>query len=160
MAAHSMTTHSMTTYRVTELIPHAAGMVLLDEVLAVDDQHAVASLTVRADGLFDDGRGRVPGWVGIEYMAQTVALYGGYQRLRRGLPVTLGFLLGTRRYQSNVASFAVGTRLEVEARMLLVEPSGLSSFECLLRGDGIEVSARLNAFQPDDIEPYLTRVPS
>ena len=150
---------STRTYAVAELIPHTGQMSLLDEVLAVDCDSAAARLTVRADGLFDDGQGRVPAWVGIEYMAQTVALFGGYQRLKRGLPVTLGFLLGTRRYQSNVASFSVGAQLVVEARILLVEPSGLGSFECELHGDGIEASARINAFQPDDVEPYLVQTP-
>lgn len=147
--------NSAVDYAVAELLPHAADMMLLEKVLSVDTQHAAAALTVRADGLFDDGRGRVPAWVGIEYMAQTVALFGGYQRRLRGLPVTLGFLLGTRRYRANTPFFEVGTRLEVRARLLLMESSGLSSFDCELRGEGVEIDARLNTFQPDEVEQYL-----
>lgn len=142
-------------YTVAELLPHAGSMILLDTVLSVDDEQAAASLTVRADGLFDDGKGHVPAWVGIEYLAQTVALFGGHHRRCRGLPVTLGFLLGTRRYQANVSSFRVGARLRTHARLLMMEPSGLSAFECELEGEGIRVRAQLNTFQPDDIAPYL-----
>lgn len=146
----------MVEYTVAELVPHAGQAVLLDEILSGDRQHAAAGLTVRADGVFDDGAGRVPAWVGIEYMAQTVALFGGYHRRCRNLPVTLGFLLGTRRFKTNTAGFDVGTRLETCARLVLMESSGLSVFECELRGPGILLEARLNTFQPDEVDQYLS----
>lgn len=145
----------MTDYPVAELLPHAGAMVLLDRVLSGDEEHAAAALTVRADGLFDDGAGRVPVWVGIEYLAQTIALYGGYQRLCRGLPVDLGFLLGTRRYRVNTDHFTVGSELFTHAELVLMDAEGLCVFDCRLWGEGVAVEARVNAFQPDDVDRYL-----
>lgn len=145
----------MTAYSVAELLPHGGDMILLDDVLDGSDQFARAALTVRGDGLFDDGAGRVPAWVGIEYMAQAIALWIGYNRLCRGLEVELGFLLGTRRYETNVEHLAVGARLEASAHLLLMEETGLGAFECHLEGEGVAISARINAFQPDDVEQYL-----
>ncbi|MGR9053052.1 MAG: ApeP family dehydratase [Gammaproteobacteria bacterium] len=134
-------------FAVHELLPHAEQMVLLDRVLAYRPEAMTAEATVRADGLFDDGS-RAPAWLGIEYMAQTVAALGGMERVLAGKPIMLGFLLGTRRYQCNVGAFAVGTLLTIDAERV-VEDQGLAVFDCRIEAEGIVASAKLNVYQPD-----------
>jgi len=135
---------------VAELLPHDGNMVLLDRVVAYDQESLVAEVMVHDDGLFGDGK-TIPAWIGIEYMAQTVAAHGGMMCHLAGKPIQLGFLLGTRRYTSNISDFTVGTQLIVKVNRL-VEDQGMGVFDCQISGDGIDISAKLNVYQPDKAE--------
>ena len=137
----------MKKFTVDELVPHSGRMVLLDRVIEFDEESMVAEVIVRDDGLFGDAN-TVPAWLGIEYMAQTIAALGGMKRRLAGKPLDLGFLLGTRRYDCNVATFAVGSVLTVSVKRL-VEDQGLGVFDCNIKAEGISVSAKLNVYQPD-----------
>ncbi|MBB3062851.1 hotdog family protein [Microbulbifer rhizosphaerae] len=141
-------------YPVSELVPHSGDMVLLDTVVSAGEETLVAKLRVREDGLFDR-QGRVPAYVGIEYMAQAVAAFAGYHAKCAGEAVKLGFLLGSRQFHSNVDSYQCGDELTVSVERLLQADNGMATFECRVCGEGIEQSARLNVFQPENIEEYL-----
>ncbi len=141
---------------VAALLPHSGAMVLLDKVIDYNDQGLVAELTVRDDGLLGDDIG-VPGWVGIEYMAQTIAAYIGIKSKLAGEPIKLGYLLGTRRYNCNVPAFAVGTKLIVQIK-IIIQDDKLGVFECTISGQNINVDANLNVYQPPTdviLKPYV-----
>lgn len=139
---------------IADLLPHDGNMVLIDELVEEREGGVTARLWVRSDGLFDRD-GRVPAWVGIEYMAQTIGVYAGLQAKRAGNPVKLGFLLGTRRYQSNCADFRCGENLQVCVNEVLQGGNGLSVFECSITGNDITISASLNVYQPIDAHVFL-----
>jgi len=130
---------------ISELIPHTGQMVLLDRVTAFDDNSLSAELVVRPGLLVDDET--VPSWVGIEYMAQTIGAYVGMKARLAGEPIRLGFLLGTRRYGGNAAAFKVGAALTVRVEKIM-QDDRLGAFECRILGEGIEISANLNVYQP------------
>jgi predicted hotdog family 3-hydroxylacyl-ACP dehydratase len=134
-------------FAVEELVPHAGKMMLLNRIIAFEPESMVAEVLVRGDGLIGDSR-TVPAWAGIEYMAQTVAALGGMKRRLAGKPITLGFLLGTRRYECNVGEFAVGTILTVSVKRL-IQDQGLGVFDCRIDAEGIWASAKLNVYQPE-----------
>ncbi|QSA99091.1 3-hydroxylacyl-ACP dehydratase [Methylococcus sp. EFPC2] len=132
-------------------------MVLLDRILEVNREFIVAELVVRSDGLFYAEReGGLPAWIGIELMAQTVAAYSGYWRLQRNLSVDLGFLLGTRHYESSVATFPAGVTLRIRAEKEIEGSNGLAVFDCGIEGENLWASAKLNVFLPADSRTYLT----
>ncbi|MCX7102732.1 MAG: hotdog family protein [Methylobacter sp.] len=131
---------------IDDLIPHSGCMVLLDRVIAHDNKSLTAELVVRDDGLFGDHE-TVPAWVGIEYMAQTIAAYVGVMARQVNDPVRLGFLLGTRRYLSNVGVFKVGARLTIQVEKIF-QNEGLGVFDCQILGVDVDVSAKLNVYQP------------
>ncbi len=131
---------------VADVIPHTGDMVLLDRIIDYDDQGLTAELMVRGDGLFGDDQ-TVPAWAGIEYMAQTIAAYVGIKARQANEPIRMGFLLGTRRYSSNVAAFKVGARLTIRAEKI-IQDDGLGVFDCRIMGEGVEVTANLNVYQP------------
>lgn len=131
---------------VAGLIPHSGQMVLLDRVVGFDNDHLTAEMVIRNDGLFGDAYS-VPAWAGIEYMAQAVAAYAGIQSKLAGKPIKLGYLLGTRRYSSNVPSFKVGATLKVHIK-LIIQDDKLGVFDCRILGNGIEVTANLTVYQP------------
>jgi predicted hotdog family 3-hydroxylacyl-ACP dehydratase len=137
----------MSKFAVEDLVPHSGIMVLVNRVIEFDEENMVTEVIVRDDGLFSDGN-TVPAWLGIEYMAQTIAALGGMKRRLAGEPLNLGFLLGTRRYVCNVGTFAVGSILSVSIKQL-VEDQGLGVFDCRISAEGISASAKLNVYQPD-----------
>ncbi|MDR7023712.1 MAG: hotdog family protein [Gammaproteobacteria bacterium] len=145
----------MSQWPIAELIPHAADMILIDQVLRFGDEDIETQLTIRNGGLFNLEDGSLPAWVGIELMAQSVAAYAGCQARLRGEPVELGFLLGTRKYECNVERFPAGAELHIHASRSLQDDNGMGVFECQLRGPGIEALARLNVFRPPQVASYL-----
>jgi predicted hotdog family 3-hydroxylacyl-ACP dehydratase len=142
---------------IATLVPHAAPMLLLDRVVAVDAETLCAEVTIRPDSLFYGTHG-VGAWVGIEYMAQAIAAYAGYHAQQRGEPVKIGFLLGARRYECNCAWFAAGDRLLVEVQQLLQAENGLGSFSCTIRESSTQqqlAQATVSVFQPHDAKAFL-----
>jgi predicted hotdog family 3-hydroxylacyl-ACP dehydratase len=131
---------------IAELIPHSGSMILLDKILEFDEHSLSAELVVRDDTLLGNNK-KVPAWVGIEYMAQTIAAYAGIQSKKLGEPINLGFLLGTRRYTSNIDSFDIGTVLTIKITRIINDDK-LGVFDCKIYGSGIEVNANLNVYQP------------
>ncbi|MEK1907295.1 MAG: hotdog family protein [Pseudomonas sp.] len=149
----------MSLWPIAELIPHAGDMILIDEVLRFADEDVETRLTVRPGGLFNQADGSLPAWVGVELMAQSIAAYAGCQARQAGLPVELGFLLGTRKYECNVERFPAGTELHIHALRTLQDDNGMGVFECQLNGPGIDAFARLNVFRPPQVASYLQETP-
>jgi predicted hotdog family 3-hydroxylacyl-ACP dehydratase len=131
---------------IADLIPHTGQMIFLDRVISFDPSSLSAELVVRDDCLLGDSK-TVPSWTGIEYMAQAIAAYAGIQSKQAGEPIKLGFLLGTRRYLTNISCFNVGTRLTITITKI-IQDDKLSVFDCKIYGEDIEISANLNVFQP------------
>ena len=142
-------------YAIHELVPHAGPMCLLDRVIEAGHEHFVAEVTVRSDDIFV-GAGGVGAWVGIEYMAQTVAAWAGYRARVAGGAPKIGLLLGTRSYVSSVPRFEVGQRLTVSIRREFLAENGMGQFDCSIRdGDNELIHVALNVFEPDDPAEFL-----
>lgn len=140
---------------IEDVVPHRGRMLLLDRVVSWSGESAACVLTVQDDPLFCRD-GVVGAWVGIEYMAQTVAALIGLKALAKGLPVKVGLLLGTRRFASEVAGFVPGESLEVRASQVLQGENGLAAFECGIFKQGkVIAEATISAFQPDDVMRFL-----
>lgn len=145
----------MLEWPVAELLPHAGDMILLDAVETFDAHSIDAQLRVKPGGLLNLPDGSLPAWVGLEIMAQTVAAFAGCQARQAGLPVELGFLLGTRNYRCDVEHFPAGAQLQIRAIRSLQDDNGMGVFECHLDGPGIHAEARLNVFRPPEVASYL-----
>src|SRR5690554_4405676 len=136
---------------IAELIPHADNMVLLDRLLSADIHGAVAEFTAKNKGLFSAAP-NVPAWVGIELMSQAIAAWAGYKARKNNLPVKLGFLIGTRRFQSEVQEFSAGSVFTIHVQRIFHDESGLASFDCEIKDSSgsILLSANINVYQPDE----------
>jgi predicted hotdog family 3-hydroxylacyl-ACP dehydratase len=145
----------MIDWPLAELLPHAGDMILIDEVVAFDEEQIHTRLTVTPGRLFNLANGAMPAWVGVELMAQSVAAYAGCQARVRGEAVELGFLLGSRKFECNVEQFAAGSLLQIHALRSLQDDNGMGVFECRLTGPGIEAFARLNVYRPPHAAEYL-----
>lgn len=136
-------------------IPHDPPMALIDRILAFDADSIEAEADIREDAVFAGAHG-VPAWIGIEYMAQTVAAHAGLGAALAGAPVRKGFLLGTRELHWRVPQFPFGATLRLGGHRVSQGATGLICFDCEARLDGETVSqGRLNVFQPEDPDAFL-----
>jgi predicted hotdog family 3-hydroxylacyl-ACP dehydratase len=144
---------------IRELLPHGGDMVLLERVISADEENVCAQVTIGPDSVFFDGAG-VGSWVGVEYMAQAIAVRGGYLARLRGEPVKAGFLLGARRYTAAVPSFPLGTVLHVVAHHAMQGDNGLAAFECRIddAATGAQLAqATITVYEPDNVDEFLKR---
>jgi predicted hotdog family 3-hydroxylacyl-ACP dehydratase len=116
---------------VAELIPHTGAMCLLDEILEHSRQRTLCRVDPRDSALLTDPDGRVPVWVGLEYMAQCVAVHGGLAARARGEAPRPGLFLGSRRVRFGSQELPPRP-LEVEARHRRGS-HGLVAFDCQVR---------------------------
>ena len=130
------------------ILPHRPPMILLDRVEDESAGYLCCSVTPRGDSPFVD-HGVVPAVVAAEYMAQCVAAYSGLEAVRRGDPVRIGYLLGTRSMELAVEAFKVDETLRVEARHVWGD-AALGQFDCAVYLAGRRVAAAvLNVFEGD-----------
>lgn len=142
-------------WEVAELVPHKGSMSLLDDVQDTGPDWVKTSVRISEDILFFQASKGVPAWVGIEYMAQTIALYIGLAARKAGGEPQMGFLLGTRHYNSKAPCFSLGEKLIIH----VVEEwkdDQMGVFNCNIQSNGKELAeARLNVFQPSNIEDFI-----
>ncbi|MGQ0618681.1 MAG: ApeP family dehydratase [Panacagrimonas sp.] len=142
-------------YRAADTVPHGGDMRLIDEIEDYGPDWIRVGISIGPRSLFA-GAGGVPAWVGLEYMAQTICAYGGIEQLQQGRTPRIGLLIGARRYESAVVEFAIGTRLRVEARLLIRTAEDMVVFECEIHAGQERLAwAEVKAFRPEDIEVFL-----
>lgn len=130
-------------------VPHGHGMCLLDTLLDVGEEYLHAEVTPRHEDLFAKSAG-IPGWVGLEWLAQAVAAWAGVQAVMAGSKPQIGFLLGSRRYRCQTPWFAFGQPIRIEVELDFRADNGLGAFQGRLIGpQGQLATATLNVFQPD-----------
>ena len=122
------------------LLPHRPPMLLLD---GVDGEGA--HVRVDPGAWYADAEGAMPGWIGLEVMAQAVAAHQGGKR-DGGAPRS-GYLVGTRAYTS-APSFPAGALLRVRVRLAEEDESGLCAFDCaILLHNAVVATATLKVMQ-------------
>jgi predicted hotdog family 3-hydroxylacyl-ACP dehydratase len=141
-------------HSIEEFVPHSGNMSLLDRIISYDDESLTAEVTISQDNIFSQPNG-MPATVGIELMAQTIAAFAGVKAREQGRDVEIGFLVGTRKYESNIPIFPIGCTLSINATRELQAENGLGVFACSISADNIYASANINVFQPSDVEEFL-----
>lgn len=135
---------------VVSLVPHQAPMILIDKLIAVDENciHCQVFVTDKSQFFMPESK-TIGAWLGIEYMAQTISAWSGYQSFLKNEPSPIGFLLGARRYDTESALFHEGDILDVYAEKLM-ESEGMGVFSCVIKcNENLLASAQLNVFVPN-----------
>lgn len=104
--------------------PHQSPMLLLDRVLSY--QEAPPSLEAELDVgpgsvFFDPARQLIPGWIGFEYIAQSIAVLAGLIQRVRGEEPRLGFIMGVRDFETFSEGFRLGDKVSVRIRQVFRE---------------------------------------
>jgi predicted hotdog family 3-hydroxylacyl-ACP dehydratase len=137
-----------------ELLPHSGQMILIDDAIDTGDGWVEAGVRIAEDCLFYEPGAGIPSWIGIEYMAQTVALFSGIQAKRANQKVRVGFLLGTRRYEAATGYFELGSYLRIFVQEQWNDGK-MAIFDCHIEEECRVASARLSVFQPPDLAEFL-----
>lgn len=147
----------MNNYPIEDVLPHDRPMILIDQLLSYTDTGACCLVRIGPKANFYNAkRHSVPAYVGLEYLAQSIAAYANATKLDCGETVALGFLVSARTYKSKVSEFKAGAELSTKVERLFKEENGLSVFECTIsQNDELLVEAKINVFEPDDPEQYL-----
>jgi predicted hotdog family 3-hydroxylacyl-ACP dehydratase len=134
------------------ILPYGDRMRLLDALRDHGPEHVTCGVTVHEKSMFcEDARG-VPAWVGLEYMAQACCAFSGIEEVRDGRRPSIGLLLGSRAYESEVEFFALGATLDVRAELLLRDESDLVAFACTIhQGDQVLARGDVKAYRPKDV---------
>ena len=139
---------------VGELLPHGAEMRLVNRLVSYGPTRSVVSAAINDQCVFFDRTG-VPAWAGIEYMSQAVAAHAGFEARLRGEPPAVGFVLGTRAYESFADEFPSGCTLSISVEPLAVD-GGFAAFKCSIETDRVLAAAVINVYRPSADE--LTRL--
>lgn len=137
--------------QVRPFLPHSGAMVLIGEPCGGGDDWAFASVRIGEDTMFFQPGLGVPAWVGIEYMAQTVALQAGILSKRAGQDIKIGLLLGSRKFTMETEYFPLGQELRIDVRQEFLDAQ-MAVFACsILDSGGAKIAeARLNVYQVED----------
>jgi predicted hotdog family 3-hydroxylacyl-ACP dehydratase len=129
-----------------ELLCHRDPMIFIDRVLKADQNELLAEVRVElGKPFFEEGIG-VPAWVGLEYMAQSIAALSGLKAKTADEDIPLGLLIGCRRYASDVAVFPEGAILRIRITELDVMDKSLGAFDCTIGNPDTIVTARLMVY--------------
>ena len=132
-----------------ELLPHARPMLLVRRVLSHSPERTACAVEVADSELFRASDGRVPAYVGLEYMAQCIAAHGGLLARALGAAPSRGLLVGAKQLALHREWLAADESLEVSAR-LLGRAGALASFACELRaGDELVADGTLSVYVSD-----------
>lgn len=138
---------------IASLVPQSGPMCLLDRVLEHEPHRTVCAVDPARSTVLARPDGRVPAFVGLEYMAQCIAVHGGLLARARGEAPRPGLFLGARRVSFAVEAFRGDRPLRVEVCHHRGE-RGLVAFDCELReaagqsppGEPPLVGGRLNVY--------------
>ncbi|MGD8112778.1 hotdog family protein [Vibrio sp. TRT 21S02] len=136
---------------IDQLLPHDKPMILVDRAIDVqaDTIHCQVDIGDH-NPFFDHQTGTIPAYVGIEFMAQSVAAWSGYHSRQQGQEPPIGFLLGSRRYNANCDVFQQGQTLDIYAQKVM-EDNGMAVFSAQLEYQGEPVaSCQLNVYVPSE----------
>jgi predicted hotdog family 3-hydroxylacyl-ACP dehydratase len=132
--------------RIGELLPHGPRMTLLDRLESYTPTRSVVAAHIDERCVFFDRTG-VPAWAGIEYMSQAVAAHAGYEAWLIGEPPAVGFVLGTRTYESLVDEFPSGCTLSIGVEPQALE-GGFGAFMCTIEIERVIARAVVNVYRP------------
>jgi predicted hotdog family 3-hydroxylacyl-ACP dehydratase len=134
----------------SEFLLHRPPMLLLDYVVEAGAEQTLCEWHVTSTAAFVVPERGVPSYVGIEHMAQCVAVHAGVRSRLAGLGPPLGFLLGTRHYRAQVEYFSLGRTYRAACRELIRDENGMGSYACsILLHDDVIAEGRLAVLEKE-----------
>ena len=142
---------------IEQLLPHRGDMVLIDQMVEEGDGYGASRVKVdAASKFFEEDINGIRAFIGLEWMAQTIAAIAGIDALKNNRPVQVGFLLGSRKYEPSKNVFGLDEEYVIRVEQMYREDNGLGSFQCTIhQADELIADSKLNVFAPDNVEQFL-----
>ena len=123
-------------------------MLLLDKLIDIGSEYAICEWQVRPEDAFVKAGVGVPAYIGIEYMAQCVAVHAGACERVHGYPPPMGMLLGTRHFKVSQPYLKIGQTYQARCDELIRGADGVAAFICNITCNGQTiVNTRLSVWQ-------------
>lgn len=138
---------------VADLLPHTGEMVLLHEVYSHSGDTTICTALPSKEGLFANADGRTGAWLGLELMAQCLAVHSGLVRRQEGGAPRIGLLVSSRRLRFLCTHYDPSQKLRIQCQHIWGESTGMVSFDCSIHDEESEAlmaEGRLNCFVPDN----------
>jgi predicted hotdog family 3-hydroxylacyl-ACP dehydratase len=136
--------------RAEEFLQHREPMLLLDTLVESAGEVTVCEFCITEDWLFATPDLGVPAYVGVEIMAQCVAVHAGARARVEGFGPPLGFLLGTRHFKASVDWFDIDNTYRVTCEELFRDTNGMGLYECSVRlHDSPVAAARVSVLEKE-----------
>ncbi|MEP1383140.1 MAG: 3-hydroxylacyl-ACP dehydratase [Paraglaciecola sp.] len=147
----------MNKYAIEDVVPHAHPMILIEQLKEFCEDSATCQLEIKEESNFYNPQKKsIPSYVGLEYLAQSIAAYANANKVAEGGEVALGFLVSARSFKAAVSEFRLGMQLETSVTKLFKEENGLSVFDCsIVCGEDKLVEAKINVYEPENPDLYL-----
>lgn len=131
-------------------------MRLVDTLLSSSALDVEVEASIRQDNVFyDASRGGVPAWTGIEYMAQTAAVWVGLEDTRANKKIEPAFLISSRQYTAHKSLFALDEPLRICVHVDLINGPLVAFSGTIHSRAGLLAEAIFTAYRPDDVAAYM-----
>ncbi|MCR4942598.1 MAG: thioester dehydrase [Campylobacter sp.] len=139
---------------ISSLMPHSGKMVLADDIVEYDKEHAKIKSLIAEDNAFLDN-GKFPSYILCELMAQCLVSFRGLSDKQNAN--TLGFLLGIRNFKIFKPCCDIGDEIITEIKISIQDDNGLGIYDgkCTLNGETI-AQGTITALNPD--KQYLDEI--
>lgn len=140
-----------------QMLPHKPPMVLVDRLISHNNHSAVVEATIKSDYPFT-GRS-IGSWVGLELIAQSVAVLAKLTKQANSDKASLGFLLGSRAFTAHIPEFTPGQKVLVE-----IELESIGTGQVTVNAHGrvrdvfgqVICEGALTLYEPNDDALYLS----
>lgn len=137
---------------IAPLVPHSGEMILLDRITEFSPEHLIAETEIRSDNLLLRN-GKLASFIGAEILAQGIAAWAGCKCTLAGVPIGLGYWLGSRKLHLYQQEIDVGTQLQIRVKMSIEDATGFGVFDCQLVNLNTQepiIEGVLNVFTPKE----------
>ncbi|OBT14769.1 3-hydroxydecanoyl-ACP dehydratase [Vibrio sp. UCD-FRSSP16_10] len=136
---------------IQQLLPHDEPMILIDRAVDIQQDSIHCQVQIgQKNPFFNAETNSIPAYVGIEFMAQSIAAWSGYHAIQQGQAPAIGFLLGSRRYVSHYDAFQQNQVLDIHAEKLM-EDNGMAVFTARIELDTqVVATCQLNVYVPSE----------
>ncbi len=123
----------------TTLIPHRGESILIDRVIEHDAESTTTRIITGSQSWLVREDSSIAPWIGVEYMAQSIAAHEGILARKAGHAPPLGFLVSVVAFELHERELQCGERLEVRTTRVRGRPGlGVLSHSCTLYRAGAE----------------------
>ena len=129
-----------------QFLPQQGPMQLIDSIIEINEKSAICHVIITKNNIFyDSSINGLYSWIGIELMAQTIAVFATSQKEQEP---QIGFLMSVRQFTCDQPYFNLGESLTIIAKKEYLDEK-IGVFECaIIKNNKKIATARLNAFQP------------
>lgn len=137
---------------IIDLVPHTGDMVMLHRIISWHDGEVVVAADLSRPNVMADDTGRIPGYVGLEFMAQGISVAAGLERRAQNMGPAIGLVLGARSFQSFVSHFPTEGEMHVHVKQKFLQGPIVVFDASITLGDKCLAQGEIKVTQPDNQE--------